>query len=196
MLLNKSYIKTLIIVMLLAMPAMASDGGEKSAGIFAGDIFTAIFTLVLFLVLVMVLGKFAWKPILNSLKERENHIRSTIENAEQAQVKAEKKLAAYEKRLAQAQQEADEMMEKSRAEAAGVVNQMKQQCQLENQKVRQEARMDIERARREAVKEMHVLVTQIATDLAGRIIAKNINAADHQELIEESLCALGVSGQD
>ncbi len=187
----KSYLKISLIVLLLAMPAFASsDGGE--AGIFSGDIFTALFTLFLFIALVAVLGKFAWGPILESLKTRELHISSAIESAEKNQEKAEQKLATYEKRLARAQQEADELIEQARLQATDMVNQMKQEYQMENQKIRQEAKKDIERAQQNALKEMHIMVTELATDLAGRIIAKNISTTDHQELLEESLQALAI----
>ena len=83
------------------------EGGGTLLDINPGAIF---WTTVTFLLLLFVLKKLAWKPILNSLNERENNIRDSIQKAESAQKEAEKLLEENRTNLAKAEEEAQKIM--------------------------------------------------------------------------------------
>jgi hypothetical protein len=64
--------------------------GRRAGGVFAGDVGNALWTLVIFGSVVFVLGKFAWKPILNGLQAREAFIRESLEEARRDRAEAER----------------------------------------------------------------------------------------------------------
>src|SRR5262249_40888062 len=76
-----------------------------------------IWTIVSFLALVLVLGKVAWKPLLQALQEREDGIRKAIDEANAARQTAEQLKAQYEKDLADAQAKADALFKQAQTEA-------------------------------------------------------------------------------
>ena len=100
---------TLVVLLCLAWPALASEGGGGSASekdIFNADIGNFVFTLIIFGAVVLILGKFAWKPILNVLHEREQTIRTSLETAKREREQAAKLLADYETQLTKAREQA------------------------------------------------------------------------------------------
>ena len=75
-------------IILFACSVALSSEGEAAAteqGIFGGSFADALWTVLAFVVLMLVLGKFAWKPVINGLKARESHIQQQIEAAAAAQ---------------------------------------------------------------------------------------------------------------
>lgn len=175
---------------LLAEAAEHAEGGAAHEGgdnIFAGDWMLPILTLAVFLVLLAVLGKWAWGPILSGLQKREEHIRQSIEDAEQARADAEKALTDYKEQLARAQSEAQSIIEKGRTEAGQIAEQLKQSAQQEAQNLRAQAEKDISSAKDRAVKEISDYSCELAADIAGRIINRSLDAKDHRDLLNESL---------
>src|SRR5574341_986220 len=72
-------------------------------------------TIVSFLILVFILGKFAWKPILLALQEREQKIRGALEQADKARAEAAELLRQNEKNMARAEEEYQKMMREAKA---------------------------------------------------------------------------------
>ena len=178
------------LVLLLAKEALGAEHGE-SPGLFTGDLGNIIWTLLTFLAVVFALGKFAWRPILKALQSREEFIAKSIRDADDANKKAQQQFARYTEQLDKARAEAGAIVEEGRRDAEVVKREI-------HEKARQEADAMIERARREvgvardsAVRELYDLGARLATDVAGKIIAKELNPADHQRLIEESITELG-----
>ena len=73
-----------------------------------------VWTIITFVLLVLILRKFAWRPILESLRKREERVRSSIERAEQAQQEAERLLEEHRRRIANAEQEGHRILNESR----------------------------------------------------------------------------------
>jgi F-type H+-transporting ATPase subunit b len=174
---------------LLAEEHLAEETGHvaESPGIFSGDLFTSLFTIALFVLILVVLGKWAWGPILSGLQKREEHIRQSIEEAENARGEADKVLQDYKDQLAKAHKESQEILAKGRVDAIQLAEQFKQQAHKEAQALRQQAHRDIQSAKETALKDIYQQSTVIATDLAGRIIEKSLSPDDHQHLLQESL---------
>jgi len=181
-------------LVLLATPtaAWASSGSDSLLG---GDIGNAVFTLVIFLAVVVVLGKFAWKPLLNVLNERERTIRESLSSARQERDQAAKLLAEYQAQL-----------ERARAEAAAVVEEGRRDGDVVRQRIQQEARQQAEealaRARREiqlaadaAVKELYDRTADLAVGLAGRIVQQELSPEKHRQLIADSIAQIKTSGE-
>lgn len=171
-------------------------GGGGDPNIFSGGWGTAIFTLAIFVVLMMILAKWAWGPILAGLKKREEHIRQSIADAEKARSDAESSLTDYRNQLASAADEAESIIEKGRADAQELAEQLKQQSLDEAKSLREQAGRDIGAAKEQALKELCDQAAELSCDLAGRIIKKSLDPQDHRDLLAESLNQLQNSQQD
>jgi len=179
----------------MALTARASEeaaggGPEGSPNIFAGDLGTAFWTLAIFVVLLLILGKWAWGPILAGLKKREEHIRQTIADAEKARQEAEQALADYKNQMTQAQAEAQAIIAKGRQDAIQLAEDMKDKAQTEAQALRGRAEQDINLAKQQALKEIYDRTADLATNIAGRIISKSLNPEDHRKMVQEALSKL------
>ncbi|MCF7958863.1 MAG: F0F1 ATP synthase subunit B, partial [Phycisphaerae bacterium] len=167
-----------------AVPAIAlaseasGEGGEHVPSIFDGGPFETIFAVVLFIVIFLILRKWAWGPILSGLQKREEYIRQSIEDADKAKADAEVSLKDYQEKLAQSQQEARDILEKGRADANKLADELKKNAQEEAGNIRIQTQRDIEQAKKQAIAEIHEQVAVLATELAGKIIGKTLTLED------------------
>ena len=168
--------------------AHAAGGGENN--LFAGDIGNAVWTLLIFLAVVFVLGKFAWGPLLEGLQKREQFIRDSLEEARTENEKAKALAQEYEQKVLEAKAEATAVVEEGRRDAEAVKRQIEEQAKDEAEKMIARAQREIAIAQQTAVKEIYVTSAHLATDLAGRIIGREVNEDDHQRLIAESIARI------
>ncbi len=172
-----------------ASPALAAAGGESN--IFAGDLGNAIWTLVIFGLVLFVLGKYAWGPMLESLQQREKFIRESLEQAKSDREAAEARLKEYEEKLTAARAEATAIVEEGRRDADEVRRRIESEARGEADKMVERARREIQIAQQTAIKELYSTSASLATELAGRVLRREVKAADHERLIAESLDELG-----
>ena len=187
-----------VTVCLLAAGALGSEGGEQPS-LFTGDLGNILWSLVTFIAVLAVLGKFAWKPILGALKKREDFIRDSLEQAKRDRQESEARLKEYTDKLAEARAEATAIVDEGRRDAEVVKRRIEEDA-------RGEAAATLERAKREigvatdtAVKELYSLSAKLATDVASRVIRKELDPKEHERLIADSieeLQELGGNGRD
>lgn len=174
----------------LVLPVFAAEGGEEGNNLFAGDIGNAVWTLVIFVGLLLVLGKFAWGPILTSLQERESFIRGSLTQAKADREEAAAQLKAYEARLVEARTEATAIVEEGRRDAEAVKLKIEETAREEADKMIERAKREIGLAKETAVKDLYSRAGQLATDAASRIIRQEIKPQDHERLIEEAIARI------
>lgn len=182
--------KLFLVALMLAAPALAAEtehGGGGANNPFAGDLGNALWTVVIFGIVLIVLGKFAWGPILNTLQARETFIRESLETAKRDRDEAEARLREYEERLAQARAEASAIVDEGRRDAIAVKQRIEEDAQLEADKRLERAKREIQIATETATKELYQLSTRLATEMAGKVIGRELTAQDHERLIAESL---------
>ena len=177
---------------LWALPAAAAEA-EEAASPFAGDVGTAVWTLVIFGLVVVVLGKFAWGPILKGLQARESYILESLEKAKREREAAEARLKEYEEKLAQARTEATAITEEGRRDAEVTKNRILQEARQEAEQERERTKREIRIATDTATKELYALSARLATDMAGRIIRKELSPQDHERLIADSIQELNAA---
>lgn len=176
--------------LLLLAPALAAaqaEHGESSNNLFAGDIGNAFWTVLIFLILLFVLGKFAWGPILNGLQTRENFIREALEKAKRDREESEARLREYEARLAAARAEASAIVDEGRRDADAVKRKIEEAARHEADKMIERAKREIQIATDTATKELYGLAARLATDMAARVIGREVNPQDHERLIAQSI---------
>lgn len=168
----------------------AAAEGEDQATVFAGTIAQSIAAGIVFLILLTVLWKWAWGPILKGLVDREDRIKQDLQRAEEAAKKAEATLAQYQRELATADQEACRIIDQGKADAQKIAAQLKEITQKEIDQIRLRAETEITHAKVQALGEISSRAAELATQVAGRVLGRQINPADHRQLIEDSLAQM------
>jgi F-type H+-transporting ATPase subunit b len=139
-----------------------------------------------FLLLVFLLGKLAWKPILSSLKEREQSIQEALDTAEKARLELSKLKSENEDLLKQAREERDKMLREAR-EAS---NRMKDEAQAEAkksaEKIIDDARTSINIEKQAALKEIKIQVAMFSLEVAERLLKEKLsNDKAQKELVQK-----------
>jgi F-type H+-transporting ATPase subunit b len=147
----------------------------------------AIFAFIVFAVLVLILWKFAWAPIMEGLAKRESGIAAEIAEAKSANESAQKQLAAYEQRLATAQDEVRELLDQAKKEAESQKATILADAQAVASAEKNRSVQAIEAAKNQALGELKERSVDLAVELAGKIVRKQLKAEDHATLIQESL---------
>jgi len=170
----------------------ALDNGHKNASPsmmhpqeFKSDL--ALFTLVVFILLLAILLKFAWGPITRGLEKREQGIADHIDQARLDAEQAAETLEQYKQQLQEAAREAQQIVVQARQDAETAGDQIVAEAKQAAGRERDRALEAIEVATRSALDEVAQRGTEIAVDLAGRIIARELDAADHATLIRDSM---------
>lgn len=172
-----------------ASVALAAEGGENN--LFAGDIGNAVWTLVIFLLVILVLGKFAWGPLLGGLQQREEFIRRSLQEAKADREAAEARLQEFEQKLAGAQAEAAAIVDKGKSDGENLRASIEEKARDEADKMVDRARREIELAKQTAIKELYATSSTLATEIASRIVQRELQPADHEKLIADSIDELG-----
>ncbi len=170
--------------------AVAAESPEAANNVFAGDIGNALWTMIIFLLVLVVLGKYAWGPLLKGLQARESYIREALEAARRERSDAEARLREYQEKLAAARTEATAIIEEGRRDAEAVKRKLEEQARLESDKMVERAKREIEAATTEATRHLYALSAQLSTELAARILGREVNASDHERLIAESIAEI------
>lgn len=171
----------------LAQPALAAAPAEGGASPFAGTIYQAVAAAIVFIVVFAVLKLTAWNKMLEGIQARENKIKHDLEHAEQSALQAANTLREYQAKLAAAQEEARKIIDQSRTDAQKVAAGIERDAQMQITAMRQRAESDINAAKDAAVNDMYAQAATLATEVAGRILKRQINAEDQRQLIDESL---------
>lgn len=175
----KTFLTTLF-VCVDALAAESSNAAPPAEGIFSGSFAEAIWTVAAFLLLLVVLSKFAWKPMLKALKDREEHISQQIESAETARNLAEKMREDIEKRRLQILQEATDRAQKHELELTEATHR-------EVSEIRHKATEDIEKARAAAEDQLWEQAGDIMLLLGKKVLGRTIADKDNQQLIHDAI---------
>lgn len=179
----------------LAAPAFAAEAAEghgeaAASGPFAGDVGNVIWTLVIFGLVVFVLGKFAWGPILSGLQAREDFIRESLEKAQSDRLASEARLREYEERLAASRSEATAIVDEARRDAEVVKRKIEQDGKQEYDKMIERAKREISIATEVATRELYTVSARLSTEMASRVLGREVTAQDQERLIAESIAEL------
>lgn len=147
----------------------------------------AIFTFITFCVTLLVLGKFAWGPIVAGLDAREARVAAHVAKAEKLDADAQKVLAEYERRLSTVYDEVKTILEEARKDGEGIRLDAIAKADAEILSVKDRVLLDLERAKSAALKELTEFSANVAVDLAGRLIGAQLDRGSHERLIAESL---------
>lgn len=142
--------------------------------------------VVIFAILLFILGKFAWKPIMNSLHERENSIGEALKSADKAREEMKKLQADNEKLLQEAREERDSMLKEAKARKDEIIGEAKAGAEQERQKIIDAARQDIRNEKDAAIKDLKEQVAGFSIEIAEKILKEKLaDEKDQKKLVEK-----------
>ena len=144
-----------------------------------------IWQLIVFLLLVFLLSKLAWKPIINSLKERETSIQEALDTAEKARHEMSQLKSDNEKLLKEAREERDRILK----EAREVSNRLKEEAQTNAKKtadkIIEDAKAAINIEKQAALRDVKTQVAMFSLEIAEKLMKQNLsNDKAQKELVE------------
>jgi F-type H+-transporting ATPase subunit b len=145
-------------------------------------------TTIFFLIFFFLLKKFAWKPILNSVKEREASINNALEQAEQARKEMQNLTADNERILKEARNEREELLKDARSIRENMIETAKNEAQTEAHKLLEKAKESIETEKLAAISDLKKQVAELSIGIAEKLMKDQLASKDAQvKLIDNML---------
>jgi F-type H+-transporting ATPase subunit b len=143
-----------------------------------------VWTIVTFVLLVIVLRVYAWKPLLGALQQREEHVRSSLERAEQARAEAERILEDNRKQLANAGAEASRILAEGRSLGEKLKNELLEQANRQSRKMIDQAKQEIDREKDAALEKLRSEVANLAIGAAEKILDETLDETRHRKIVD------------
>ena len=181
--------KKLLIVAFLALTALPIHAAEEAEALspFAGNLGNAIWTLAIFVIVVIVLGKFAWGPVLGLLQQREEFIHRALSDAKRDRDEAEARLKEYAAKLQSAHAEAATIVEDARRDAERLREEVRQRAKSDADKMLASAERQIQLQTNRALEQIRREAVDLSVMIASKIIQRNLSKEDNERLIDEAL---------
>jgi F-type H+-transporting ATPase subunit b len=142
---------------------------------------------ILFIALILVLRKFAWKPILNAVNEREDSIQEALDSAKEAKLEMAKLKSSNEDLLNEARAERDAMLKEARTIKDGIVAEAKTNASEEADKIIATAKESIHHEKMAAITELKNQVAGLSIEIAEKILKDELSSAEKQKAIIDNV---------
>jgi F-type H+-transporting ATPase subunit b len=181
--------KKLLIVAVLALTALPVYAAEEAEALspFAGNLGNAIWTLAIFVIVVLVLGKFAWGPVLGLLQQREEFIHRALADAKRDRDAAEASLKEYAAKLQSAHGEAAALVEEARRDGVRLREEIRQRAKGEADKMVSNAQRQIQLETGRALEQIRREAVDLSVMIASKILQRNLTKEDNERLIDDAL---------
>lgn len=155
--------------------------GQFSLGLF-------IVQTVLFVGLILLLKKFAWKPILDAVNEREEGIKTALQSAENARSEMQNLQADNQRILQEARMERDALLKEAREMKEKMIAEAKSEASNEGQKMIAQAKAAIESEKNAAMAELKSQVSSLSLEIAEKLLKDELSNKENQvKLVEKML---------
>lgn len=148
---------------------------------------TLIFEIISFMILVFILGKYAYKPLLQFLDERSRHIEMNIAEAEKNKAKTEENFIQAQKELREAREHAISLKEETKRQSEENKEKILREAQIQAASIMEQSRRDILTEIEHAKNELRASIAKTSVLIASKILQKEIREDDHKQLIEEGI---------
>jgi F-type H+-transporting ATPase subunit b len=149
---------------------------------------TVIWMLIAFLTVFFLLKKFAWKPLLNALKMREESIENALRSAESTQKEMEKLQADNEKTMAEAKKQRDKILVEAKSLKEQIILDAKDQAGQEASKIITDAKANIKSEKEAAINEIKEYAAGLSISIAEKLLKEKLaSEEDQKELIDRLL---------
>ncbi|WP_343305241.1 F0F1 ATP synthase subunit B [Chitinophaga niabensis] len=146
-------------------------------------------SLLIFIIVFLILKKFAWKPILATLKEREDSITDSITTAERVKEEMAQMKAEHEHVLAEAKAERSMILKEAKEAKDRIISEAKAAAQAEAKKIIQDASVAIENQKMAALTDVKNQVGTLVIEVAEKVLRKELSDKQNQEAYIKQLAA-------
>lgn len=174
----------------LASAASASEGGGGGNALIQPQLGTIIWTTATFFILLLLLGRFAWKPLLAAVDAREKGIRDNIELARQQRDESQRILEEHKEILNQARRERAEAVEVGRRDAERIKGEILEEARRQREHLVAQTEDQIAASLRQARLEFKGEVADLAIRAAGKLLGKSLDDPTQRRLVEEYIADL------
>jgi F-type H+-transporting ATPase subunit b len=149
---------------------------------------TLFWSVLIFSLFFFLLAKFAWKPILTAIKQRDEIIKGSLESAENARKEMIKLQADNEAILRKAREERENILKEARDVRDKLITEAKEKASEEAEKVVEKAMTGIEREKAKALSEIHEQVATLSVEIASKLLGEKLSkSAEQEKLIDKYL---------
>jgi F-type H+-transporting ATPase subunit b len=153
-----------------------------------------IWTIATFLLLLTLLAKFAWKPLLQALEGRQQMIRKSLDDAQQAKQELERLQLESAQIIRAGRAEAEAIISRTRGDAERLREEMRQKARAEADVVLRNAERQIQLETERAVQQIRREAVDLSVMIASKLIQRNLSKEDNERLINEALAQLSGFG--
>jgi len=151
---------------------------------------TIIWTIITFVILAFLLGRFAWRPLLRILEERETTVRDSLEQARKARAEAEEALRRNQEILAGARRETAAIIELGKREGEALRGEILAQARKEAMDLVEQGKRQIQLEQKQAMEQLRGQVADLAIQAAERIIVRSLDDKKHRDLVDDYVRSL------
>lgn len=144
-------------------------------------------TTVVFLLLLALLGKYAWKPILNAIKTREENISTALASAESALNDMRELQSNNEKILTKAREERDTLLKEARDVKDSILAEAKTKATKETERIMASAREQINNEKNAAIVDLKNQVASLSIEIAEKILRSDLSSDEKQKALVSNL---------
>lgn len=143
---------------------------------------------IVFLVLMFLMAKFAWKPILNSVRNREQSINDALASAENARKEMQNLKADNDQLLKEARAERDAILKEARELKEKTIADASEEAKAKADKIVADAKRSIEQEKQSAMAELKNQVAELSIEIAEKVVRKELSGKEEQhQMIEKML---------
>ena len=155
------------------------------------NFWTALFTLLNTLTIYFVAKKFLFGPVMKIIRDRQQEINDMYLQADRAKEQAAQLQAAYEDKLAVAQQTGDALVKEAMARGKNREEEILRQANLEANAIREKATADIALEKKKALNGAKNEISSLAMEIAGKVVGQSLDTARQHQLVDSFLEELG-----
>ena len=144
-------------------------------------------TIITFSLLLWALAKFAWRPLLKALEDRQETIRRSLDDADAAKQELARLQAESAQIIAEARTEAQSIITRSRVDAEKVRDDLKTKAAAEAATIVKNAERQIKQETAQAIQQIRREAVELSLNVASKLIRKNLTSEDNDALIQEAL---------
>jgi F-type H+-transporting ATPase subunit b len=157
---------------------------------------TILWTVITFVILAFLLGRFAWKPLLQVLEEREESIREALDGSQKARAEAEELLRKNKEILTTARRETAAIIEQGRRESDTLRSEILSRARKEAQDLVEQGKRQVQHEQKQAIVELRQQVADVAIQAAERLIEESLDDTRHRDLVNGYIDSLATLGAD
>jgi len=145
-----------------------------------------IWTIATFLVLVAALAKFAWRPLLDALEQRQESIRKSLDDVRQAKEELARLHVDSQRILNEARAQADTILSQTRSDASRLRDELRQKAQGESQAIVKNAERQIQQETARALQQIRGEAVDLSVTIASKLLQRHVSKEDNERLIEDT----------